>query len=181
MSAFQAVRVRDHAKHGFLLKGRDGARNESAGSDFAGHGTGVAKNTIVRLLEELGCACADYHNRTIRNLKVRRLQCDEIWEFVGAKQRTLLPKRRLRDSIRSATRKSLDAHGETPCAFTLLSVRFVSRWDSSQSAESRGNRVSPPESGQAGHDHTVRSDSQAALPAATALARICPAQVTTLF
>lgn len=51
--------------------------------------TGVAKNTIVRLLEELGCACAAYHNRTVRNLKVRRLQCDEIWEFVGAKAKNV--------------------------------------------------------------------------------------------
>jgi len=46
--------------------------------------TGVAKNTIVKLLGELSCACTAYHNRTVRNLKVRRLQCDEIWEFVGA-------------------------------------------------------------------------------------------------
>jgi IS1 family transposase len=51
--------------------------------------TGVAKNTIVRLLGELGCACATYHNRTVRNLKVRRLQCDEIWEFVGAKAKNV--------------------------------------------------------------------------------------------
>ena len=47
--------------------------------------TGFAKNTIIKLLEELGCACAAYHNNIVRNLKVRRLQCDEIWEFVGAK------------------------------------------------------------------------------------------------
>ena len=38
MSAFQAVRVGDHAKHGFLPEGRDGAGDESTGSDFAGHG-----------------------------------------------------------------------------------------------------------------------------------------------
>ena len=38
MSAFQAVRVRDHAKHGFLHEGRDGAGHESTGSDFAGDG-----------------------------------------------------------------------------------------------------------------------------------------------
>ena len=36
MSAFQAVRIRDHAKHGFLLEGRDGAGNESTGSHLAG-------------------------------------------------------------------------------------------------------------------------------------------------
>jgi IS1 family transposase len=47
--------------------------------------TGVAKNTIARLLNDLGCACAAYHNKAVRNLKVRRLQCDEIWSFGGAK------------------------------------------------------------------------------------------------
>lgn len=47
--------------------------------------TGVAKNTIVKLLMELGCACAEYHNRHVLGLKVRRMQCDEIWSFVGAK------------------------------------------------------------------------------------------------
>jgi IS1 family transposase len=47
--------------------------------------TGVAKNTIAKLLNDLGCACAAYHNKTVRNLKVRRLQADEIWSFVGAK------------------------------------------------------------------------------------------------
>jgi IS1 family transposase len=51
--------------------------------------TGVAKNTIVKLLGDLGCACAAFHNHTVRNLKVRRLQCDEIWEFVGAKAKNV--------------------------------------------------------------------------------------------
>jgi IS1 family transposase len=47
--------------------------------------TGAAKGTVTKLLADLGCACAAYHNRTVRNLRVRRLQCDEIWCFVGAK------------------------------------------------------------------------------------------------
>jgi IS1 family transposase len=51
--------------------------------------TGVAKNTVVKLLADLGCACAAYHNRNVRNLKVRRLQCDEIWCFVGAKAKNV--------------------------------------------------------------------------------------------
>src|SRR6266496_1477362 len=38
MSAFQAVRVRDHGKHGFLPEGRDGAGHESTGRDVAGDG-----------------------------------------------------------------------------------------------------------------------------------------------
>ena len=38
MSALRAVRVGDHAKHGFLHEGRDGAGDESTGSDVAGVG-----------------------------------------------------------------------------------------------------------------------------------------------
>jgi transposase len=48
--------------------------------------TGVAKHTVLKLLKELGCACAEYHEKHVRNLKVRRVQCDEIWSFVYAKQ-----------------------------------------------------------------------------------------------
>lgn len=51
--------------------------------------TGAAKNTVAKLLAEIGCACAAYHNRAVRNLKVRRLQCDEIWSFVGAKAKNV--------------------------------------------------------------------------------------------
>lgn len=51
--------------------------------------TGISKVTILKLLKDLGCACAEYHNHAIRNLKVRRVQCDEIWAFVYAKQKNV--------------------------------------------------------------------------------------------
>jgi IS1 family transposase len=51
--------------------------------------TGVAKNTVVKLLCDMGCACADYHHKNVRNLTVQRLQCDEIWSFVGAKKKNV--------------------------------------------------------------------------------------------
>ena len=51
--------------------------------------TGVAKNTVARLLGEMGCACADYHHRNVRGLRVQRLQCDEIWAFCGAKAKNV--------------------------------------------------------------------------------------------
>ncbi len=51
--------------------------------------TGASKNTIVKLLAALGSACAAYHDRYVRHLKVRRLQCDEIWSFVGAKAKNV--------------------------------------------------------------------------------------------
>jgi IS1 family transposase len=37
----------------------------------------------------MGCACASYHNANVRNLRVRRVQCDEIWAFVYAKQKNV--------------------------------------------------------------------------------------------
>src|SRR5580692_9131281 len=56
--------------------------------------TGVAKNTIAKLLVELGAACSDYMDEHLRNLKCERIQCDEIWSFVAAKQRNVTPKLR---------------------------------------------------------------------------------------
>jgi IS1 family transposase len=56
--------------------------------------TGAAKNTIVGLLQDMGCACAAFHDRNVRGLRVRRLQCDEIWSFVGAKQKNASPEKK---------------------------------------------------------------------------------------
>jgi IS1 family transposase len=53
--------------------------------------TGVARNTITTLLVDLAAACADYHHRCVRNVRVRRLQCDEIWQYVGAKRKNVTP------------------------------------------------------------------------------------------
>ena len=54
--------------------------------------TGVAKNTIAKLLIELGAACSDYLNKTLVNLNSKRIQCDEIWSFIKAKQKNVTPK-----------------------------------------------------------------------------------------
>jgi IS1 family transposase len=51
--------------------------------------TGVAKNTISKLLLELGDACAKYQDETLQNLPIKRLQCDEIWSFCYAKARNV--------------------------------------------------------------------------------------------
>lgn len=53
--------------------------------------TGVAKNTVVKLLLELGEACSTFHNETVRNVRSRRVQCDEIWSFVYAKAKNVTP------------------------------------------------------------------------------------------
>jgi IS1 family transposase len=51
--------------------------------------TGVAKNTITKLLVELGDACAQYQDRTLRDLPCQRVQCDEIWSFCNSKAKNV--------------------------------------------------------------------------------------------
>jgi IS1 family transposase len=48
----------------------------------------VSVNTVDRYLKLAGEACADFHDRTVRGLKSQRVQCDEIWSFVGMKEKT---------------------------------------------------------------------------------------------
>jgi len=51
--------------------------------------TGVSKNTIAKLLVELGAACSDYLNKALVNLTCKRIQCDEIWSFVYSKDKNV--------------------------------------------------------------------------------------------
>jgi IS1 family transposase len=49
----------------------------------------VSFNTVSKLLIEAGEACAAYHDETVRNVKSKLVQCDEIWAFIGAKQKNV--------------------------------------------------------------------------------------------
>lgn len=51
--------------------------------------TDVSKPTILKLLAELGPACAAYQDRVLRNLRCQRVQCDEIWQFVYSKAKNV--------------------------------------------------------------------------------------------
>ena len=51
--------------------------------------TGVAKNTVTKLLVDLGKACPEYQDKAVRNLTCKRVRCDEIWSFVGCKETNL--------------------------------------------------------------------------------------------
>ena len=51
--------------------------------------TGTAKGTVLKLLEAVGKACAEYQDRVLRNLSCKRLQCDEIWAFCYAKEKNV--------------------------------------------------------------------------------------------
>ena len=50
--------------------------------------TGVHRDTIMRLGARVGAGCAALHDRTMHSLRVGRLELDEIWGYVGCKQKT---------------------------------------------------------------------------------------------
>src|SRR5712691_11566032 len=51
--------------------------------------TGVAKNTVAKLLVDMGTACSVHMDMTMRDLPCERLQVDEIWTFVGSKAKNV--------------------------------------------------------------------------------------------
>ena len=52
--------------------------------------TGVSINTVAKLLNDAGHACAAYHHEHVRGIRGhRRIECDEIWSFVYAKERAV--------------------------------------------------------------------------------------------
>src|SRR6185503_10770485 len=48
---------------------------------------GCSKDTVVKLLVDLGKLCSTYQHYLLKNLPCKRIQCDEIWSFCGAKQK----------------------------------------------------------------------------------------------
>jgi hypothetical protein len=55
----------------------------------------VSLNTVTRLLLDVGAACEQYQDDHLRNLRSKRIQCDEIWSFVHAKEKNAPAKLRM--------------------------------------------------------------------------------------
>ena len=51
--------------------------------------TDASINTISNLLVDAGEACSAYHDETVRRVRAKRVQVDEIWSFTYAKQKNV--------------------------------------------------------------------------------------------
>ena len=51
----------------------------------------VSINTVTKLLVDVGTACEAYQIENIKSIAAKRVQCDEIWSFVGAKESNVPP------------------------------------------------------------------------------------------
>ena len=62
----------------------------------------VSINTVSKLLEDAGEACAAFHDEHVRGVKATRVQVDEIWSFTAAKQKNV-----------AAMKKPIEGAGDT--------------------------------------------------------------------
>ena len=62
---------------------------EGASVNATSRMTGVSKVTILKLLADIGPVLLDYQRKTLVNLSCTQIQCDEVWSFVGAKERNI--------------------------------------------------------------------------------------------
>jgi IS1 family transposase len=64
--------------------------------------TGASINTVSKLLEDAGEVCAKFHDEHVRSVKAKRVQVDEIWSFIYAKDRNVATAKAAPDSAGDA-------------------------------------------------------------------------------
>jgi IS1 family transposase len=89
---------------------------EGASINATSRQTGASKVTILKLLAEVGQVVLDYQRATFVNVRAERIQCDEIWSFVGAKEKNIPRDERGRGRGDAWTWTALDADTKlVPC------------------------------------------------------------------
>jgi IS1 family transposase len=81
--------------------------------------TGTSLNTVTKLLTDLGTVCSIYQDRALQDLGCERVQCDEIWSFVGAKQKNVKPERRAEGWGDTWTWTALDADSKLVLSYRV--------------------------------------------------------------
>ncbi|MBI4182570.1 MAG: helix-turn-helix domain-containing protein, partial [Proteobacteria bacterium] len=79
---------------------------------------GVSLNTVTKLLVDAGTACQAFHDATVRGLKCKRIQCDEVWAFYYAKARNV-PERKRGDAGDIWTWTALCAESKLMCSWVV--------------------------------------------------------------
>ena len=104
--------------------------------------TGVAKNTIVKLLMDMGDACSKYQDGTIRGIRSKRVQCDEIWSFVGSKEKNTSIEKKAHGWGDCWTWTALDADTKLMISFRLGDRSAATAYDFMHDvAERLANRI----------------------------------------
>lgn len=82
--------------------------------------TGVSKVTILKLLKDVGEACAAFEHKALRNLPCKQIQCDEIWSFCYAKEKNVPQSKRGQFGFGNVwTWTALDADTKLMCSWMI--------------------------------------------------------------
>src|ERR1700722_10756467 len=79
----------------------------------------VSINTVSKLIVDVGSACAEYHFKNVRNVRVQRLQCEEIWSFVSGTQKHVKSERSTKGSADTWTWVALDADSKLVVSYLI--------------------------------------------------------------
>jgi IS1 family transposase len=136
-----------------------GALVEGASCRSVSRMTGVARNTVASLLVEIGAACAEYQDRVLRNLPCKRIQCDEIWSYIGAKDKNVPADKKGQFGIGSVwTWTALDADTKLICSWMVGNRDGDAAYDFMKDLAGRlANRVQLTTDGHAAYLNAVES------------------------
>lgn len=81
--------------------------------------TGAAKGTILTLLRNVGAHAKNYHDRMVRKVPAKRVQADELWAFVGLKQKHASPEERAMGMGDAGTYYALDQDSKLIIAYRV--------------------------------------------------------------
>jgi len=84
----------------------------------------ISINTVTKLLVDAGTACFTFQDEAIRNIKSKRVQCDEIWSFCYSKEKNVADEHKgVFGRGDCYTWTAIDA--DTKLAISWLVVRFI--------------------------------------------------------
>jgi len=103
----------------------------------------VSPVTVLRQLELAGKACAAFHDAAVRNVTAKKVQCDEIWSFVFAKDRNAKPEMKLAGTAGSVwTWTALDSDSKLIISYLIGSREAECAYEFIQDVAGRlANRV----------------------------------------
>jgi IS1 family transposase len=81
--------------------------------------TGASKMTVLKLLADAGQACSDYLDANVRELTTTRVECDEIWSFVGSKEKNTTKEGKIAGNGDAWTWTAIDADSKLMISYLV--------------------------------------------------------------
>lgn len=102
----------------------------------------VSFNTVLKLLPQVGKACQEFHDEKVKGVRSERIQADEIWSFVGAKEKNTSVEQKEQGMGDAWTWTAIDADSKLIVSWFVGDRDFLSAREFMQDVASRlSNRV----------------------------------------